>query len=203
MNPASLITKFSLGLMATAAFALATPAADAAELKLLSQGLPAGSYTGGDAKAGKDSGPELAFDGITHGPGSAFCNGPNYPAWLMVDLGADCKIIKTKTFFERSNVFYSYLIEVSADRQTWTTFVDQTRNKDPSEDPSYTDMGLTVGRYVRITMTDVAEREKNWFWPVIVEFQVYGLKLPPPPASATVAATATGAATTSTGAVKK
>ena len=152
------------------------PAAQAAELKLLSQGLPAASYTGGDAKSGEKSGPEKAFDGSWQGPGAtAFNNGPAYPAWLMVDLGAEYSVIKVMSYMEKSGIWYGYKIEVSSDRQAWTMFADQTKNREPSEDPAYTDMGGVVGRYVRITLTDAPDRDKSWFWPVIMEFQVYGV----------------------------
>lgn len=146
--------------------------ATAAELKLLSQGLPVASYTGGDNKSGEKNGPEMAFDGKAE---TAFNNGPAFPAWIMVDLGADHAVIKAMTFLEKRDVWFGYKIEVSADKQAWTMFADQTANKDPSEDPAYTDMGGVTGRYVRITLTDAPHRDKQWFWPVILEFQVYGI----------------------------
>ena len=154
--------------------------APAAELKLLSQGLPAGSYTGGndkgEAKSGEKSSPEKAFDGIWDGPGAtAFNLGPAFPAWVMVDLGAEAKVIKTMTYTEKPNVWFGYKIEVSSDRQAWTAFADQTANKEPSEEPAYTDMGGVTGRYVRVTLTDAPDRDKQWFWPVIMEFRVYGV----------------------------
>ncbi len=37
------------------------------------------------------------------------------------------------------------------------------------------DMGSAVGRYVRFTMTDARDRDKSWFWPVVMEFQVHGM----------------------------
>ena len=177
-------TRFAIRAMAlTAVLAisgLSVPALAAAELKLLSQGLPIASYSGGndkgEAKSGEKNSPEKAFDGLWDGPGaSAFNSGPVFPAWVMVDLGADVSVIKTMTYTEKPNVWFSYKIEVSSDRQTWTTFADQTRNKEPSEDPAYTDMGGVVGRYVRLTMTDAPDRDKSWFWPVIMEFRVYGV----------------------------
>lgn len=154
--------------------------APAAELKLLSQGLPAGSYTGGNdqgpAKAGEKNGPEKAFDGIWDGPGAtAFNLGPAFPAWIMVDLGSEAKIIKTMNYTEKPGTWFGYKIEVSSDRQAWTMFADQTANKEPSEEPAYTDMGGVTGRYVRLTMTDAPDRDKQWFWPVIMEFRVYGV----------------------------
>lgn len=153
------------------ALCLAAPAG-AAELKLLSQGLPAASYSGGDAQCRKGNEADKAFDGNFT---TAFCNGPAYPAWIMVDLGQDYSIIKTMAFMEKSDVWFSYKIEVSSDRQTWTVFADQTKNRDPSEDPAYTDMGGAVGRYVRATLTDARDRDKSWFWPVFLEFQVWGV----------------------------
>jgi hypothetical protein len=153
--------------------------AKAADLKLLSQGLPQESYTGSGKPVNKDTGPEKPFDGVCDG--TAWCTGPAYPAWLMVDLGADYNIIKTMTYMEKSHVWYSYKIEASADQKTWVPFADQTKNKEPSDDPAYTDMGGTVGRYVRITLTDASDRDKSWFWPVILEFQVSGIPVEKPP----------------------
>jgi hypothetical protein len=162
-----------------AALCLGAPA-ESAELVLLSQGLPQTAYTAGDAASGKTSGPEKAFDGSWEGANTAWCNGASYPAWLMVDLGRDCNVIKVMTFMEKPGVWYSYRIETSSDQKAWTVFADQTGNTEPSEDPAYTDMGGAIARYVRITLTNVAERQKSWFWPVILEFQVYGLALPEP-----------------------
>lgn len=163
-----------------AILALSGPGVVAAELKLLSQGLPPGSYTGGNdhgvAKPGEQSSPEKAFDGIWDGPGAtAFNSGPAFPAWVMVDLGAEAKVIKAMTYTEKPHVWFGYKIEVSSDREKWTMFADQTANKEPSEDPAYTDMGGVTGRYVRVTMTDAPDRNKQWFWPVIMEFRVYGV----------------------------
>jgi hypothetical protein len=192
MNTASLIRTIALASVAVAVAARA----DGAELKLLSQGLPAASYTGGDAKAFKDAEPEKAFDGRTHGDKTAWCNGSSYPVWLEADLGSECRVIKTMLYMERPNVWYAYKIEVSEDNKTWTSFADQSQNKEASDDPAFTDMGGATGRYVRITLLDAPERNRNppWFWPVVEEFQVYGLPLAPPPGTATGAAAATAAA---------
>jgi hypothetical protein len=158
-----------LALLATCCLAAS---AGAAELKLLSQGLPETAYTGGDNKWREGNEPAKVFDGDLK---SAFCNGPAYPAWVMVDLGADYKIIKIMTFMERSGTWYGYKLEVSSDQQTWAMFADQTKNQEPSEDPAYTDMGMMVGRYVRLTLTDAPHRDKGWFWPVPMECQVFGV----------------------------
>lgn len=151
--------------------------AQAAELKLLSQQLPPAAYTAGDAKCRTGNEADKAGDGSL---ATAFCNGAAYPAWLMVDLGANQSVIKTMTFMEKPGTWYSYKIEVSTDQQTWTMFADQTKNHEPSEDPAYSDMGGVVGRYVRITLTDARDRDKSWFWPVIMEFQVWGVAAPKP-----------------------
>ena len=151
--------------------------AQSAELKLLSHQLPPASYTGGDAQSRKGNEPDKAFDGSRE---TAFCNGASYPAWLMVDLGASYSVIKTMTFMEKPGTWYSYKIEVSTDQRTWTMFADQTKNHEPSEDPAYADMGGVVGRYVRITLTDARDRDKSWFWPVIMEFQVWGVAVEKP-----------------------
>jgi hypothetical protein len=155
-------------LLAVLMFARTAPTA---ELALLSQGLPAGSYTCDRAPAKDECGAQKAFDGAT---GTAWVEGPAYPSWLMVDLGKNCRVIKTMWYPERSSVWQSYTIEISDDGKSWRSFADQTANRDPSEDPAYTDMGMVEGRYVRITLLDVPD-PKDWYWPVIQEFQVYGL----------------------------
>jgi hypothetical protein len=151
--------------------------AGAADLKLLSQDLPKASYTASSFVNYQPTTPDKAFDGKLQGGDDKFsfwCAGPNYPQWLQVDLGDTYNIVKTMTYWERSTVWYGYKIEVSADKQTWTMFADKTKNQDPAGDPAYTDMGSATGRYVRITNTDVQDRDKSWYWPVIWEFQVYG-----------------------------
>lgn len=149
-----------------AILALGCPAG-AAELQLLSHGLPAAAYTG-------DKSAPLAFDGQLK---TASNPGPVFPTWIMVDLGKPWKIIKTMTFMEKSDVWFAYKIEVSADQQAWTSFADQTGNREAAEDPAFTDMGGATGRYVRLTITDAPHRDKNppWFWPVVRELQVYGV----------------------------
>lgn len=151
--------------------------AQAAELKLLTHQLPPAAYTGGDAQSRTGNEPGKAGDGSLE---TSFCNGASYPAWLMVDLGSNQSVIKTMTFMEKPGTWYSYKIEVSTDQQTWTMFADQTKNHEPSEDPAYSDMGGVVGRYVRITLTDARDRDKSWFWPVILEFQVWGVAVAKP-----------------------
>ena len=151
--------------------------AGAAELKVLSQGLPAASYTGSRKPVSDAAAPEKAFDGARE---TGWCVGPAYPAALTVDLGDNYNVIKVMSFMEKPHVWYSYIIEVSPDQKAWSVFADQTKNQEPSEDPAYTDMGGVTGRYVRITLTDVAEKAKSWFWPVIMEFQVYGVPVENP-----------------------
>jgi hypothetical protein len=146
--------------------------ADDTGLKLLSHGLPTTSYTGGDAQSRGGNEPGRAFDGDM---ATAFCNGASYPAWIMVDLGAEFSVVKTMAFLEKPDVWYSYKVEVSPDGETWAMFADQTGNKEPSEDPAYTDLGDAVGRYVRFAMTDAPHRDRQWFWPVVMEFRVYGV----------------------------
>lgn len=151
--------------------------AGAAELKLLSHGLPATACTGSRKPVNEGATPEKALDGKRD---TGWCTGPSFPVDLTVDLGASCNVIKVMSFMEKSHVWYSYKIEVSEDQSNWTMFADQTKNQEPSEDPAYTDMGGATGRYVRITLTDVAEKSKTWFWPIIMEFQVYGLPIEKP-----------------------
>ncbi len=183
MSMSRLIPRMAVPALLLAAASLGTTA-HAAELKLLSQGLPASAYTGGDAKSGKDAGPEKAFDGAWIGKNIGFNNGPGFPAWVAVDLGKDWQIIKTMTYPERTNTWYGYKVEVSADGKAWTMFADQTQNREASEDPAYTDMGGAGARYVRLTLTDAPDRDKQWFWPVVMEFQVYGVAVDPPAAPA-------------------
>ncbi len=173
------ITGIATGLAFLAALMCLAAPAGATELKLLSQGLPAASYST-DVKPGKDSGPEKAFDGKWTGAATVWCNGPKYPTWLMVDLGSDYSLIKTMTYMEKPNIWYSYTVEVSSDKEHWTMFSDQSKNKDASEDPAYADMGLAVARYVRLTLTDAPERDKQWFWPAVMEFQVFGVAVDKP-----------------------
>lgn len=141
--------------------------ASAAELTLLSHALPEASYTGHKTAP-------LAFDGQMK---TAFSPGPVFPTWVMVDLGAERRVIKTMTFLEKSDTWYAYRIEVSVDGRSWTPFADQGGNREASEDPAYTDMGGATARYVKLTITDAPHRDKNppWFWPVVREFQVYGV----------------------------
>jgi len=172
------IVGYVIGIGLAAMFCIGS-LATAEELQLLSQGLPESSYTASSylTWANPPSVAKFAFDGDEE---TAWAMGPDYTnSWLMVDLGKDCKIVKTVIIGEKrflSEAYFQYKIEVSSDKKNWTIFVDKTKNTEVAGPSGYTDMGEAVGRYVRLTYTGVKE-PKDWYWPVVCEFKVYGVPL--------------------------
>lgn len=71
--------------------------------------------------------------------------------WLQVDLGAIQRIRRTRTQFEYGTWYYQYLIEGSADGQSWTVFAD--RRKSTRWGSPMVDDGDLEARFLRITVT--------------------------------------------------
>ena len=131
---------------------------------LVSQGKTATastSYFNGDYN------PEKAFDGSTSTRWAA--SDGSKPQWLTVDLGKSYNITSVETAFEYAANAYQYLIEVSEDNSTWTTFVDKTGNT-VAGNPIYVDTGAAVGRYVRLSTTGT---QNSWDFASISEMEVY------------------------------
>nr|WP_144922194.1 discoidin domain-containing protein [Paenibacillus bovis] len=98
-------------------------------------------------------------------------DGASKPQWLEVDLGVSKEIARTETYFEHIDSYYQYMIEVSEDKENWQVFADRTQNTVVGN-PSYTDVGNSKGRYIRITVTGT---ETDPMWPSIWEFRVFGV----------------------------
>lgn len=90
------------------------------------------------------------------------------PQWLLVDLGTTNRITTTRMNLENRQVVYQYLIEVSNDKQHWTTFVSREQNKDVVGQ-GYCDQGDAQGRYVRITFKNCGGH-----WASLFDLSVYG-----------------------------
>ena len=97
-----------------------------------------------------DYNPEKAFDGNTSTRWAA--SDGSKPQWIMVDLSKSYPVTSVETAFEMAGNAYQYLIEVSEDNSTWTTFVDKTDNT-TAGNSVYIDTGRATGRYVRLTVT--------------------------------------------------
>jgi len=72
---------------------------------------------------------------------------------LTIDLGTSESIRRVLTQFEHSTSYYQYLIELSEDGKTWTTFADRSENTRWGS--PMVDRGDATGRFVRLTITGV------------------------------------------------
>ena len=89
-------------------------------------------------------------------------------AWIMLDLGKKQTISTICTQFEYGTQFYQYLIEVSNDAKTWTTFADKRQNRLAGS--PMVDFGSAKARYVRLTYTG---GQKKGFGGAIWNVKVY------------------------------
>jgi len=91
---------------------------------------------------------------------------PNH--WWTVDLGSTFDIHGTEIVWEKSDAVYKYKIETSTDNQNFTLKVDKTNNETAADVQK--DSFISTGRYVRITVTGLAEGTRAGFY----EFRVIG-----------------------------
>lgn len=88
--------------------------------------------------------------------------------WWEVDLGRTYADLSGAEVYWEASGAYQYRIEVSTDRQNWTTVADKTTNEISS---GLTDDFFSApGRYVRITITGLP----HGLWASFYEFRVFG-----------------------------
>lgn len=91
------------------------------------------------------------------------------PQWAMIDLGQDYNLSGAQITW-RENTIVKYMIETSADQETWTEVVDQRENADPKQIADLTFEQNDV-RYIRL---NISFFKGEGVWPEILEFKVWG-----------------------------
>ncbi|HVK22142.1 MAG TPA: discoidin domain-containing protein [Actinokineospora sp.] len=95
-------------------------------------------------------------------------------AWLKVDLGDSYSVNSVRSNFHYpSGSGVKYQIEYSTDDVTYTMLADRTASYTTQADNWATPAGLTLARYVRITVVDSQGQGAS-----IYEFDVYGAPTP-------------------------
>lgn len=117
----------------------------------------------------EDHSGKMAVDGDRYTTRWA-ADGNEKPQWLEVDLGKKHEIERIETYFENTDVYYQYIIEVSNDRENWRVFTDRSQNE-ISGNPGYTDIGHDNGRYIRVRITNT---ETEPMWVSIREIRIFG-----------------------------
>jgi beta-galactosidase len=87
--------------------------------------------------------------------------------WWKVDLQGMFDLKGSEVLWYRSDAYYRYKIEVSADDQNWTLVVDRTDNSDRMQ--TMKDEFEATARFVRITVTGTEAG-----WASMYEFKVFG-----------------------------
>jgi hypothetical protein len=146
-----------------------------------------GTSTGGKATGGSGQVVELAqgkpataktvqaANPVTNGNDgldtTRFCaaNG-NTGNWWRVDLGAVHTLTRIEVMWEFARQ-YNYLVEVSADDQSYTTAVDRSTTTDSAQTQTLPFSG--TARYVRITATALPTQPPTWM--SFFEVKVYGM----------------------------
>lgn len=129
-------------------------------LELLSSGRPASASTvNGPAEAATDG--DLATAWVA--------TGPEFPQWLMVDLGQERQVVSIRQVFNNADE-WKYTIEGSVDGVTWTPWIDRTANTTEVVDVTHAVGG--TARFVRLTVTGAKAIWPNWA--SSREFSIYG-----------------------------
>lgn len=121
--------------------------------------------TASDGMSGSN-GPYYGNDNDLNTYWSAKDNKPNH--WWMVDLKYSYFISGYEVVWKENNVLYKYKIEVSTDKVKWDTVVDKTKNNIRTQVQG--ENFFAIGRYVRITITEVPKDRIPGFY----EFRVFG-----------------------------
>lgn len=114
--------------------------------------------------------PENAFDGDLS---TRWCaNGSTAPQWLAVDLGEPQKVTGCRIVWEFDRDAYRYVVEGSADGQTWTMLSDQSQSKESGQVREHKFEADNI-RHVRLNVLGLP----GGAWASCFEFAVHGTKL--------------------------
>ncbi len=107
-------------------------------------------------------------------------SGASAPQWLRIDLGKPEELTGCRILWEFDDKPYQYLIEGSADGQSWKTLVDERAGDQRTQWQEHKFQAQDV-RYVRLTVTGLAPG----CWASLFAFEVFGRELVPPRAGST------------------
>jgi xylan 1,4-beta-xylosidase len=110
--------------------------------------------------------PRYAVD---HNNGTMWRSATNdMPHYLSLDLGRKINLRRVMTHFEFATFYYQYLIEYSADGESWHVYADRTANRQVGS--PMIDDGDVEARFLRLTVTAT---EKPGMFAAIWEMKVY------------------------------
>ena len=103
--------------------------------------------------------PELANDGD---PDTRWCavNG-SLPQWWKVDLGGPHDLAGCEICWEGEGRLYRYVVEGSADGQTWSMLCDRRKTEDRSQVQKFSFTASAV-QYFRVTVTGTSKSPTTW-----------------------------------------
>lgn len=87
--------------------------------------------------------------------------------WIQVDLGTPKDVSKIRIHWEMMETKYSYKIETSTDKTTWTPFIDTSDDPQSEHMPEH-DLNAKETQFIRITFLG----NEDGFWSSIREIEV-------------------------------